>query len=486
MSTRLSRVMGPMRWHWWIVSLWIAAGVSADAPNIVFILADDLAWSDLACYGHAWHETPHLDRLAQQGIRFTDAYAPAPICSASRASILTGKTPARLGFEFVTKDSAGRQTRLPGQRLQTPPFTLNLPLDEQTIAERLSSLGYETAFFGKWHLNAHHNGYLGWSPTHGPSRHGFAKAVEDFGSHPYSYRNRSGEPRRVSTPGVIPEDRVTSHAADFLAAAGDRPFFLMLSHFFVHTPVETECDWLLQKYSERVPKDAANRERRVKYGAFVETLDHHVGRLLRAIDEAGQRENTLVLFTSDNGGHPQYTANSPLRGSKWNLYEGGIRVPMIARWPGKIAAGSISNTPVIGYDLLPTFVDVADASENSPQSGLDGRSLVDVFQDPEVVVARDLYWHFPYYHPERGYGQALDVVGVDDFAVSKTRPQSAIRRGRHKLLSFYDQQSTELYDIASDPSELCDVSSQRSEMSAALSGALVEYLNRVGARLPTP
>jgi uncharacterized sulfatase len=458
----------------------------ADAPNIVFILADDLAWSDLACCGHPWHETPHLDRLAEQGIRFTDAYAAAPICSASRASIMTGKTPARLGFEFVTKVSPGRQTRLPGQSLDTPPFTLNLPLQEQTIAERLSRLGYATALFGKWHLNAHHNGYLGWSPTHGPKSQGFAEAVEDFGSHPYSYQGQPDKPPRVSTRGVIPEDGMTCHAVDFVASAGERPYFLMVSHFFVHTPVETECDWLLQKYNSRVPHDAANRERRVKYGAFVETLDHHVGRLLRAIDDAGQRENTLVLFTSDNGGHPQYASNAPLRGSKWNLYEGGIRVPMIARWPGRITAGSVSKTPVVGYDLLPTFVEVAGEGGSLPHSEIDGRSLVGVLKDPGLAVDRDLYWHFPYYHPERGYREALDAIGVDDFAVSKTRPQSAIRRGRRKLLAFYDGQPAELYDLAEDPSELDDLSMARPGLTRRLSGALHEYLNRVGARLPKP
>ncbi len=469
----------------WILFVWMGAIAAAEPPNIVFILADDLAWSDLTCYGHPWHQTPHLDRLAQQGIRFTDAYSPAPICSASRASIMTGKTPARLGFEFVTKDSAGRQTRLAGQQLDTPPFTLNLPLREQTIAERLSGLGYATAFFGKWHLNAHHKGYLGWSPTHGPVGQGFEHAVEDFGSHPYSYRSRPNKPPRISTDGSIPVDAVTSHAIEFLAAPDNRPLFLMVSHFFVHTPVETECDWLLDKYETLVPSDAVNRERRVKYAAFVETLDHHVGRLLRAVDDSRCRENTLVLFTSDNGGHPEYTANSPLRGSKWNLYEGGIRVPMIARWPAKIASGSVSKTAVIGYDLLPTFVDLAGGRESLPQSGLDGISLVGVFTDPGVRLDRDLYWHFPYYHPERGYGESLDAIGVDDFAVSKTRPQSAIRRGPHKLLTFYDQHPLELYDLSSDPSELRDVRERRPEVSAELSGALGEYLNRVGARLPS-
>ncbi len=454
-------------------------------PNIVFILADDLAWSDLGCYGHAWHETPNLDRLASEGIRFTDAYAPAPICSASRASILTGKTPARLQFEFVTKNEPGRQQRLPGQQLDTPPYTLYLPLEESTIAELLQHDGYATAFFGKWHLNPHHNGYLGWSPTLGPRQQGFQTATEGFGSHPYGYPKRSTELPRIVASGVFPSDSVTDHAVEFLSQDHHRPFFLMVSHFYVHTPVDTRCDWLLEKYESKVPGNAPARNNRVKYGAFVETLDHYVGQLIRDLDEAGHRDDTLVVFTSDNGGHPEYASNSPLRGSKWNLYEGGIRVPMIARWPKVIPAGRTSSTPVVGYDLLPTFADVGSGELRSTiADDVDGHSLAGVFRDPGLVIERDLYWHFPYYHPERGYGESIDSIGVDDFAISKTKPQSAIRRGKHKLLRFYEDQAIELYDLSDDVGESDDLRDRRRGVADDLANSLGDYLRQVEARIP--
>jgi arylsulfatase A-like enzyme len=257
---------------------------ATDQPNIVFILADDLAWSDLQCYGHPWHETPHLNRLAEQGMRFTDAYAPAPICSASRASILTGKSTARLGFEFVTKNKSGQQKRLDSQALQTLPYTLNLPLEETTVAERLRDAGYHTTFFGKWHLNAHHDRYIGWSPTHGPKRHGFQTAIEDFGSHPYSYRDQAGKVSKITQIGQFSKDSMTEKAISFLKEDRTDPFFLMVSHFYVHTPIETHCEWLLEKYARKIPADSPNRNKRIKYAAFVESLDHYLGQLLTALD----------------------------------------------------------------------------------------------------------------------------------------------------------------------------------------------------------
>lgn len=463
------------------------AAVSAK-PNMLLILADDLAWSDLGCYGHPWHETPHLDQLAADGMRFTQAYAPAPICSASRASILTGKTPARLGFEFVTKNTAGRQERQPGQQLQTPPFTLNLPLDEQTIAEQLQLADYATAFSGKWHLNAHHQHYLGWSPTHGPHQQGFETTIDDFGSHPYAYRTE-GQPDPIHDPGRYPADSLTEQACAWIGQDHSTPFFLMHSLYHVHTPVQSPCTWLLQKYAKRVPDDSPNREKRIAYAAFVETLDHLVGKLLEALDRSGRRDSTLVVFTSDNGGHPEFAANGPLRGSKWNLYEGGIRVPFIARWPDNIQPGSTCDEPVVGYDLLPTFVNAA-GFETPPDSDLDGTSLLPLFHDPETEYRRCLYWHFPYYHPERGFEHALTDIGTDDFAVSQTRPHSAIRRGRHKLLRFYEDARSELYDLNRDPGERSALTEPAGPDAArvreTLEAALSWYLSEVDARLPVP
>ena len=447
-------------------------------PNIVLILADDLAWADLACYGHPWHSTPHIDRLAEQGIRFTNAYAAAPICSASRASLLTGKTTARLGFEFVTKNEAGFQKIDDETPLKAPPFTLNLELEERTIPETLISAGYKTAFFGKWHLNAHYQRYLGWSPTHGPSKQGFQIAVDDFGGHPYSWGQRTPEP--ITVHGEYPQDTLITAASAFLRQKHDEPFFAMVSQFYVHTPVKTPCEWLLRKYDQLIPQDAPNRDRRVRYAAFVETLDHYVGQLLDAIDESGEAKDTLVVFTSDNGGHPEYSANAPLRGSKWNLYEGGIRVPMLTRWPNQIARGSTTDEPVIGYDLHATFAEAA----STVALDTDGLSLVPLMTEKQNLAERALIWHFPYYHPERGFAKAPEGIGVNDFVTSRTRPHSALRLGKHKLLQFHEDDSTELYDLVADPSEQNDVGIQYPGIKELLSKRLTKTLTDMNARMP--
>lgn len=449
-------------------------------PNIVLILADDLAWADLSCYGNAWHDTPHLDRLAEQGLKFTSAYAAAPICSASRAALLTGKTTARLGFEFVTKNEPGFQKLDAETPLQAPALTLNLPLEETTIAETLQAAGYATAFFGKWHLNAHHQRYLGWSPTHGPRQQGFQFAVEDFGGHPYSWGKKSPAP--IVERGQFPTDSLVERACDYLRREHDEPYFVMMSHFYVHTPVKTPCRWSIDKYEKLIPADSPARERRLRYAAFVETLDHYVGQLLDAIEQSGAADNTLVLFTSDNGGHPEFTANGPLRGSKWNLYEGGIRVPMLVRWPGHIASGTTTDQPVVGYDLHATFA----AAAGTQATATDGTSLLPIMTDNEQLPDRPLLWHFPYYHPERGFAKAPDAIGVDDFVTSRTRPHSAMRLGEYKLLRFYEDDSVELYDVSEDIAEQHDLSSTDPTRTRQLGQTLNDTLETMNARFARP
>lgn len=452
-----------------------------ERPNIVFILADDLAWSDLGCFGHPYHHTPNLDRLASEGVRFTQAYAPAPICSASRAAILTGKAPARLGFEFVTKEKPGSQEL--GQPLRSPPFTLDLPLEEVTIGEVLSASGYRTGFFGKWHVSRHHGGYLRWSPTHGPRQQGFADGNEDFGSHPWAYLKREGREFSDIAEGQFPPDALTDRAIGFLRSTAQTPFFLYWSHYFVHDPVHTRCRWLQEKYLTKLPPRAD--ELRAAYAAMLETMDHQIGRLLDALDQLGLANGTLVVFTSDNGGHPNYTANGPLRGSKWNLYEGGIRVPMIARWPGVIQAGSACAAPVTGCDLFPTFRDVALApADDIPR---DGRSLLPMLRvDPAPAKPRPLVWHFPYYHPEKKFPEHPAQIGIDDFATSQTRPHSALRLGDHKLIHFYEDDRDELYDLHADPGEQRDRANTDPGRASALRSLLDDYLREVSARLPMP
>lgn len=454
---------------------------SGDKPNILLLLVDDLAWSDLKCYGHPWHQTPNMDQLAASGMRFTHGYAGAPICSASRATVMTGKTTARLGFEFVTKEKPGRQKIDMPVPLRAPPFTLDLPLAEETIAERLAALGYHTAFFGKWHLNAHHGGYLGWSPTHGPRQQGFALAVEDFGMHPYAWKRHP--PEEISETGRFPTDSMIHSVCRYLETPRSQPYFAMVSSFYVHTPVKTPCTWLVQKYDKTIPPEVIHREKRVVYAAFVETLDHHIGQILKSLEQSGQREKTLVVLTSDNGGHPEYAANGPLRGSKWNLYEGGVRVPLIASWPHQIEPKSESDVPFIGYDLLPTFVDLAGGTT----SGVDGISLRTALTGEKESRAglgkdRELIWHFPYYHPERGYTKAIESIGVNDFRVSKTRPQSAIRRKNYKLLHFAEDDHVELYDLANDPSEQRDLHLEKPETAQRMLERLRVALKTSGAR----
>jgi len=458
-------------------------------PNIVFILADDLGWRDLHCYGHPWHDTPQLDRLAREGTRFTHGYAAAPICSASRAALLTGRSPARLGFEFVTKEPGAK--RPDTHRLVPPPYPLNLDLAETTLAEVLGPAGYTTGYFGKWHVSQHTGGYLGWSSTHGPRQQGYAEGSSEFGSHPY------GDPERAPAARTAPvadrtydRDALTEQAVAFLRThhRDARPFFLHLSHYYVHTPIRSRAAWLLEKYAARIPQGADPR--RAVYGAMVETLDHLVGEVLTALDELDLAKNTLVVFTSDNGGHPEFSANGPLRGSKWNLYEGGVRVPWIVRWPGQIRAGATSSTPFIGTDLLPTLAAAARAPLPKRVT-LDGENVLPQWrgESPASTAAaaaeRVFIWHFPYYHPETGFAEALKKIGTDDFAISQTRPQSTILAGDWKLIHFYEDSHDELYRVSADPSEQRDLANAEPSRARALRQQLDASLQAMHARLPT-
>jgi len=464
----------------------LAFAVSSDGagkPDILLIFADDLSWSDLGCYGSERFDTPNLDRLAKQGMRFTQAYAAAPICSASRAALLTGNSTARNGFEFVVKDKVGYQNVT--APLRAPPFTIDLKLKSRTIPEALSEQVYETGFFGKWHLNAHYEGYLGWSPTHGPKKQGFQKAIEDFGSHPYSYWRKGTNARKfLDLPeDTYPDDAMTQHAIDFLKADRDAPFFLMVSHFFVHDPNHTRVRWLYNRYLNSFPESDPRRETLAHYGAMVTTLDHHVGELLDALEEAGKAESTLVVFTSDNGGHPNYAGNAPLRGSKWNLYEGGIRVPFLVRWPNVVEPGSLNETAVWSPDLFPTFAELAGTNAKSAR---DGVSLLSHLREGSELPDRSMVWHFPYYHPEKKYSERIDEIGVDDSETSKTKPHSAIREGNWKLLWFQESDRVELYDLERDFTESRDLSSSQLDVANRLRDELKRYLNSVDARMPTP
>ncbi len=481
-----------MRWRAAIVVVllgWAAAGRAAETParpNLVFILADDLGWRDLRCDGNAWHDTPHLDRLAREGTRFTHGYTAAPICSAARVALLTGRSPARLGFEFVTKEPTAKPPD--AHRLAVPPYPLNLPLGEVTLGEVLGAAGYTTGYFGKWHVSQHNQGYLNWSATHGPLQQGYAEGDQDFGSHSYGDAARAEAEKAPLPKGDYGRDALTEKAIAFLRAhRGDaKPFYLHLGHYYVHTPIRSRAAWLAEKYAARLPAGADRR--RAVYGAMVELLDHYVGQLLTALDELGLAKNTLVIFTSDNGGHPEFSANGPLRGSKWNLYEGGLRVPWIVRWPGRVPAGAVSDAPFVGTDLLPT---VAAATGAALPRGvtLDGRNVLPLWLGARAGRAeaeRALTWHFPYYHPETGFAASRPTIGVEDFAVSQTFPQSAIRVGEWKLVHFYEDGRDELYRLPADPSEQKDLAASEPAKTRELRARLDAELRAANARLPSP
>jgi arylsulfatase A len=460
----------------------VAGAAQPRRPNVVLILADDLGWRDLRCTGNPWHDTPNLDRLAAQGTRFTRAYAPAPICSASRAAILTGRSPARLGFEFVVKDPSSKPpTGLP---LAPPPYPRELPLSEITLAELLHPSGYATGFFGKWHLNQHAGTYLSWSATHGPLQQGFAEGAGDFGAHSYGDPARPTGEQGPFAKGDHGRDALTEKAVAFLRTHRHQPFYLHLSHYFVHDPIRTRAQWLVEKYAARLPPGADPR--RAAYAAMVEVLDHLTGEVLRALDELGLAENTIVVFTSDNGGHPQYSANGPLRGGKWNLHEGGLRVPFLVRWPGRVRAGATSDAPLVGTDLLPTLCHAAGVPLPAGVT-LDGRDLLPLWLGEAAADSdREFIWHFPYYHPEgAAYGRALPHIGTDDFAVSRTQPQSAILAGPWKLIHDYETGRDQLFDLDRDPGEQADLAESRPDRARAMRARLEASLLAAGARRPT-
>ncbi|MCR9229141.1 MAG: sulfatase [Flavobacteriaceae bacterium] len=481
--------------------LWGCRAQKAEQPNIILIYADDLGYSDVSSigqqFGNNFTETPNIDKFAGQGMNFTNAYAPAPICSPSRAALLTGKSPARLGFEFVTMkegetyawDDPSWVERFEGKDLIAPPFTMKLPLEEVTIAEALQGHGYATGIVGKWHIAPHHKRYLGWSPEFGPKQQGFEWAVETYGSHPYRFSIEGRTKNHYKEEGVYPVDSITTNAISFLKdhQKSKQPFFLYVSHYYVHTPIGDNVDWLIEKYMRKgngkITRTAA------RYAAFVELLDHYVGQLLTAVDNLGLNDNTVVVFTSDNGGHPNYAYNFPFRGSKWNVYEGGIRIPMMIRWPDHIKAGSSSDIPVNQTDFMPTFVAMAGGAEpdSVARDKIDGTSILPLLEGSvqNELENRALLWHFPYYHPEgEAYTKAKDSIGVNDGQLSKTHPQSALRVGNYKLVYQYETDKVELYDLDKDIQEMVNIADKRPEVAKRLKHLLDQKLRESHARLP--
>ncbi|MBD3267734.1 sulfatase-like hydrolase/transferase [bacterium] len=426
--------------------------VSAAKPNFLFILADDMGWNDPACYGNEFHETPNIDQLGREGMLFTDAYAACPVCSPTRASIMAGQYPARVGvIDFITGHwRPYEKLRVPKNRTQY------LPLEVETIAEALKPAGYTSALFGKWHL--------GWG-KYTPTNQGFDVQRVTGGPH-YKFRTN---PKDDLSPELNQAEYLTQECEQFLEANQNNPFCCFVTHFAVHIPLQADQD-LIHKYANKTaPEKGVNHP---VYAAMVEHVDQSVGRLMKKLDELGLSENTVVVFFSDNGGlrkkftgeGPVVTTNAPLRDEKGTLYEGGIREPMIVRWPGKIQAGSVCHTPVTSVDFYPTFLELAGAK--TPDQPLDGESLAPLLKQTGGLTRDAIYWHYPVYH--------------------HSVPAGAIREGEYKLIEFFDDNHVELYNLVDDIGETNNLAEKRPHVAARLRKKLADWRESVDARLPVP
>ncbi len=442
------------------------AAEKRSVPNIVIILADDLGWSDLACYGSTVHETPHLDRLAQRAVRFTDAYAAAPVCSPTRASLMTGKFPARLHIT-IWRESAKEPPR--NRRLLPPVTVADLPHSETTIAKRFQAAGYLTALVGKWHLG---------DAAHYPETHGFDVNIggTQWGcpaTYFYPYRGVFDREYRYvphlefGREGEYLTDRLTDEALKVIDHAGNRPFFLYLAHHSPHFPIEAKpAD--VRHFTESLAEKAPRRN--ATYAAMIRSLDESVGRVLKRLDERGLADNTIVVFFSDNGGwtgvynKQRVTDNAPLRSGKGSLYEGGIREPLLISWPG-VTHGAVCREPVISTDLYRTLL--AMARLPSPEdAGPDGLSLEPLLKDPQAHLGRDaLFFHYPHYY-------------------ETTSPVSAVRAGDWKLLEYYEDRRLELYNLREDLGEKTNLAGTMGDKANSLRDRLHAWLKAVAAQMP--
>ena len=430
-------------------------------PNVLIIMIDDLGWMDLRCQGNGRLDTPNLDRLARQGVRFTDAYAAAPVCSPVRAAIMTGQAPARLKLtnhlphqpRFTPEDA----------KLDPAPMVDHLSPDYVTLAERMKGAGYTTAFMGKWHLTPGIKRQGEGRLEHYPERQGFDINIGgcSLGGPPTfwdPYRIHNIPPRKT---GEYLPDRLADEASSFIARQGDKPWFLCLWNYTVHWPMEAPAD-LVAKYEKR--KGLGVRDAR--YAAMIEAMDASIGRVLKSLDNANVADDTLVVFTSDNGAYKDVADNRPLRLGKGYLYEGGIRVPMIVRWPGVTKPSELCTAPVISTDLFPTALEAAGL-KNDPSTPCDGESLVGVLRGDRALEREALFWHYPNYawHGSNRLG-------------------AAVRAGRFKLIKHFDDNSVELYDLATDIGEEADLSSKRPDLAMKLRESLDAWLKDVSAEMP--
>ena len=429
---------------------------SKPKPNFLFILADDLGWSQLGCYGPArggFYETPNIDRLASEGMKFTDAYAAAPVCSPTRASIMTGRYPARLHLtDFIAGGS------FPYEKLKQPKWQKYLPLEEVTIAEVLKAAGYATASFGKWHLSIAKQPPE--SERYNPDKQGFDESI-------ITYKPKGNQDPEKDAHNV---EMITEKSLEFLGKNKGRPFFLYVPHNTIHTPVLGKKK-LVDKYKNKAGADLPQNNPVI--AAMIEELDNSVGRLLKKLDELKIADKTIVVFFSDNGGLERAAKQTPLRSGKANLYEGGIREPLIVRWPGTVVPGSVCSEPVISVDFFPTFLEIAGL-ENETKKPIDGVSLVPLLKQTGSLNRRAIYWHYPHYH-----GSSIGPCG-------------AVRKGDYKLIEWFDEticgpgNRFELYNLKDDIGETNSLAKEMPEKARELKEMLANWRNKVNAQMLTP
>lgn len=454
-----------------LISNQLFVAIEGQRYNFIFILADDLGWVDLGCYGSKFYETPNIDKLADTGMKFTNGYALAPVCSPTRASILTGKYPARIDLTNWLHGDIKK-------KLVGAPYIHQLLLEELTIAEAMKKTGYLTFFAGKWHLGSEkywpeHQGFLinkgGWDAG-GP-----------FGGN--KYFSPYGNPRlEDGPPGEHLPDRLATESIKFIQENQNKSFFVYLSFYSVHTPLMARKD-LLHKYTNKQQalslytnwsKEGGNWERQTQnhpvYASMVEAMDLAVGKVLDALDDMHLTEKTVVIFMSDNGGlstsegHP--TSNFPLRAGKGWLYEGGVRVPYIIKWPGFTKPGSSCDVPVISTDFYPTILEISGLPL-LPSQHKDGVSLVPLLKGEKDLSRKTIYWHYPHYSPQGG------------------TPTAAIREDNFKLIDFFEDGHFELYDLKKDVQEANDLSQKNPQKAAKLRKKLQAWQKRLDAKMPS-
>jgi arylsulfatase A-like enzyme len=451
-----------------VVTVWLERAVhaaeTASRPNIIFILADDLGYTDVACFGSQYYETPNIDRLATQGMRLTSHHH-CQNCQPTRAALMSGQYGARTGVYTV-----GGIERFDWQSRPLRPVdnVTQLPLDRVTIAQSLKQAGYATGMFGKWHL--------GEDDEHHPSQRGFDEAIVSMGQH-FGFKTK---PKTDYPQGTYLADFLTDKAVDFIRRHRDEPFFLYLPHFGVHSPYQAKEE-LIEKFRS---KPGVGGHKNPTYAAMIASVDESVGRVMALLDDLKLADNTVLIFTSDNGGVGGYaregikgggdtTDNAPLRSGKGSLYEGGTRVPLVVRWPGVTEAGSKCDVPTIHVDIFPTFLEIAKAEAPANQP-LDGESIVPLLRSASAGLKRDaIYQHFP------GYLGA----GAGSW---RTTPVGLIQSGDWKLMEFFEDHRLELYNLADDIGESKNLTQQMPDKTGELRAKMVAWREAVQAPMPTP